>query len=177
MRPNKHSPVAECLITANCRTPGLSARIRYEQTLLLQKLVERIDSTTVERRINTTVEQKAAGKALRDAYFKAKRKKGKDTNSTGIPVGNVIPPSSGGTSGSSGKTTSGQNVGGQSSDSSDMQFNCFKCGGEHHSQTCKVTSPTAEQKAAGKAAKEAFYKAKRNKRKDTSSTGITQKTT
>ena len=38
VRPNKHSPVAECLTTANCRTPGLSARIRYEQTLLLQKL-------------------------------------------------------------------------------------------------------------------------------------------
>ena len=29
MRPNKHSPVAECLTTANRRTPGLSARRRY----------------------------------------------------------------------------------------------------------------------------------------------------
>ena len=58
--------------------------------------------------------------------------------------------------------------------SSDMQFNCFQCGGEHHSQTCKVTSPTAEQKAAGYAAKEAFATAKRNKNINTNSTGITQ---
>ena len=61
--------------------------------------------------------------------------------------------------------------------SSDMQFKCFKCGGEHHSQTCKVTSPTAEQKAAGKALREAYFKAKRKKGKDTNSTGITPNTT
>ena len=91
-----------------------------------------------------------------------------------MSVVNGIPPSSGGTSGSSGKTTSGQNVGEQSSDSSDKQFNCFRCGGEHHTQKCKVTSPTADQKAAGKAAKEAFATAKRNKNINTNSTGITQ---
>jgi len=107
----------------------------------------------------------------------------------------MLPPSSSGTSNNSerttsGKTTSGktnsgknsgqnngQNVGGQSSDSSDRQFNCFKCGGDHHSSKCDVTTPTVEQKAAGKAQREAYFKSKRKKGKDTNSTGITQKTT
>ena len=95
--------------------------------------------------------------------------------------------SSGGTSGNSGKSSArktnhrkpnpGKTTSIQSNGSSDKQFDCFRCGGDHHTRMCKVSNPTADQTAAGKAIKEAYYKARHNKGKDTNPTGITPKTT
>ena len=96
-------------------------------------------------------------------------------NGLNMFVANVVTPSPSGTSGSSGNSNSGkkksgqnngQNAGGQSSDSTRDKYNCFKCGGEHHTNRCTVTTPTADQKTAGKAAKESFYKARRKMGKE-----------